>query len=230
MLEHSKSAAPGEISDSTGLEFLPGTEVDATTPSPEAQAQSSGPDVFSDLAKLALAAGEIAPSEKILTLLDVRKPRREEFVRCHPTVVARINFYEDKETRAPYLIGPAVLEEMAALVGGGLRSVRLTLTATYNGSIFAWPVPIPADVKANRWHATAFAAAEEATKHWVRVVSGSGEYEVFRRLVNDGMVPVWPAEADTPEKMLRLAFSKVGGAELVNSSDHHVIRALKGIF
>ena len=131
--------------------------------------------------------------------------------------------------RAPFLIGPAVIEEMATLVGNGVRAVRLTLTASYTGSVFAWPVPIPADTRVNMWHATAFAAAEEAVKHWIRVVAGSGRYDIFRRLVSDGMVPTWPEEAGTPEKMLRLAFSKVGGAELINDPDHSVIRALKGI-
>jgi hypothetical protein len=223
-----EAGTPGNITENASLD--PSNDRgETTTPTPEAQALSKVPDVFSDLAKLALTAGEIAPSEKVLTILDVRKPRREEFVRCHPTITARINYYEDKETRAPYLIGPAVLEEMATLVGKGVCAVKLTLTASYTGSVFAWPVPIPADTRANRWHSTAFAAAEEASKHWVRLVAGSGHYDVFRRAVNEGMVPVWPEEADTPEKMLRLAFSKVGGAELINDPDHSVIRALKGI-
>jgi len=117
---------------------------------------------------------------------------------------------------------------MVELVQGGVRQVVLTLTASFTGSVFAWPVPVPADVHANAWHATAFHAAEEATKHWVRIVAGTGHYEIYRRLINDGTVPNWPEEADTPEKMLRLAFSKVGGAELINDLEHPVIQTLEG--
>ncbi len=185
-------------------------------------------DVFSDIARLGLSAEEIAPSEKVLSLLDVRKPKRDEFVRCHPEITARINIYEDSEDRSVYLVGPPVLERMGQLVQRGVKSVKLTLTANYGGGIFAWPVPVPADVKANAWHATAFHAAEEASMHWVRVVAANGRYEVFRRAVNEAMTPTWPAEADTVEKMLRLAFSKVGGAEVINDPEHPVILKLEG--
>jgi hypothetical protein len=185
-------------------------------------------DVFNDIVRLGLSATEIAPSEKVLSLLDVRKPKRDEFVRCNPEIAARINIYEDSEDRSVYLVGPTVLERMFELVQGGVKSVKLTLTANYGGGMFAWPVPIPADVRANAWHATAFHAAEEATKHWVRVVAGHGRYEVFRRTVNQGTTPTWPVEADDVEKMLRLAFSKVGGAELINNLDHPVILKLEG--
>jgi hypothetical protein len=185
-------------------------------------------DVFSDIVRLGLSAEEIAPSEKVLSLLDVRKPKRDEFVRCHPEITTRINIYEDSEDRSVYLVGPTVLERMVQLVQRGVKSVKLTLTANYGGGMFAWPVPVPADVGANAWHATAFHAAEEATKHWVRVVAGNGRYDVFRRFVNEGATPTWPAEADTVEKMLRLAFSKVGGAEVINEPDHPVILKLEG--
>jgi len=192
------------------------------------EAQAPDVDVFSDIAKLGLSASEIAPSEKVLTVLDVRKPKRDEFVRCHPTLAARINIYEDGETRAVYLIGPSVLGRMAELVQGGVKPVTLTLTANYGGGVFAWPVPVPADVRANQWHATAFHAAEEAAKHWIRLVAGNGQYDVFRRTVNEGVMPVWPEEADTVEKMLRMAFAKVGGAELINDPEHPIVLALEG--
>lgn len=182
-------------------------------------------DIFSDVAALGVWIDELIPSQKVLTHIQVRKPKRDEWVRCHGTLVARLNIYEDQEARATYLVMPAALEPMADLV----KQVRLTLTATYAGAFFAWPVPVPADVRANAWHASAFAAAEVATRSWVRVTAGDGEYTVHKRTVNEGKVPEWPGEIVDVPTMLRYAFAKVGGAEVIENTAHPIVQRLLGI-
>lgn len=186
---------------------------------------TSATDIFSDVAALGVSVDELIPSQKVLTHLQVRKPKRDEWVRCHTELAATLNIYEDNENRATYLVLPAALEPMADLV----KRVRLTLTASYSGAIFAWPVVVPADVRANAWHASAFSAAEIATRSWVRISAGDGEYSVHKRSVNDGKVPEWPAEIADLSTMLRFAFAKVGGAEVIESTIHPIVQKLMGI-
>ena len=189
-------------------------------------AAPAGPvDIFSDIAALGVSVDELIPSQKVLTHLQVRKPKKDEWVRVHPTLAATLNIYEDQEARATYLVMPAALEPMADLV----KRVRVTLTASYSGVFFAWPVPVPADVRANAWHASAFAGAEVATRSWVRIAAGDGEYSVHKRSVNDGKVPEWPGEIPDLPTMLRYAFAKVGGAEVIETTDHPVVQRLLGI-
>jgi len=182
-------------------------------------------DIFADVTALGVSVTELIPSQKVLTHLQVRKPKKDEWVRVHPTLAAVLNIYEDNESRATYLVTPAALEPMADLV----KRVRLSLAASYSGVFFAWPVPVPADVRANAWHASAFAAAEIATRSWVRVTAGDGEYTVHKRTVNDGKVPEWPGEIPDLPTMLRFAFAKAGGAEVIETPEHPVVQRLLGI-
>ncbi|MCU0751483.1 MAG: hypothetical protein MUC40_00365 [Akkermansiaceae bacterium] len=182
-------------------------------------------DIFADVAALGVSPDELIPSQKVLTVLPVRKPKRDEWVRCHTTLAATLNLYEDGEERATYLVTPAALEAMGDLI----KRVRLVLAVNYSGQFFAWPVAIPADVRANAWHASAFAAAEVAARSWVRVSAGNGQYDVHKRIANDGKLPEWPAEIPDVPTMLRFAFGKPGGGEVIDSTEHPVVQRLLGM-
>lgn len=183
------------------------------------------PDIFDDIAALGISVDELIPSQKVITHLQVRKPKRDEWIRCHAELATNLNIYEDGENRTTYLVLPAALEPMADLI----KRVRLTLTASYSGAIFAWPVVVPADVRANAWHASAFAAAEIATRSWVRISAANGEYAVHKRSVNEGKLPEWPAEISDISTMLRYAFAKVGGAEVIENTSHPIVQNLQGV-
>jgi hypothetical protein len=198
------------------------------TPTQKPPTKAEAPkDIFDDVAALSKTVEEIAPSERIITSLQVRKPRKDEFIRIHPEIRVALNLYEDKEARVDYLIGPKVLEEVNNLVG--VRRVLLSLAATYGGEYFAWPVPVPADVRANRWHATAFQGAEESARGWVRLKAATSEYEIYRRTINDAKAPKWPEEVPDTGSLLRLAFGAGGGGgEVINDPDHEILKRLRG--
>lgn len=67
-------------------------------------------DIFDDLESLGRTLHEVTPSEILLTSLPVRKPKKDEWVRCHPTIKTPANIYEASESRETYLILPAVLD------------------------------------------------------------------------------------------------------------------------
>ncbi len=183
-------------------------------------------DIFSDVVALSKSIDEIAPSEQILTSLDPRKPRKDEFVRCHPDIRVSLIIYEDKTNRVEYVLGPNVIQAMNDLVG--VRRVMLTLSANYQGEFFGWPVPIPADVRANRWHATAYQGCEQATRGWIRLKPSTNCYLIYRREVENAREPVWPNEVRTPQELARLTYGGGGGGDVIDSLQHEVVRRLKG--
>jgi len=119
----------------------------------------------------------IVASESVLTVLEVRKPKKDEWVRCNETIATAVNIYETTDTRETFLILPDALEAMENVV----KYVCLTLAVNYNGEVFIWPVPIPLGNKPYRAYVSAHAAAELATSHWIRIAWDGTGYNVTRR-------------------------------------------------
>ena len=222
---------PYDISDGTELtvpseEGHPGVETEPTSSNKSSRnvedvTPKSG-DIFDDLAALGRPLDELLPSEKVLTSLPVRKPKRDEWVRLHPEIHARVYVYESKDDQSWYVVLPDFLEPLLDVV----RYVEMSLAVNYAGTPFAWPVPLPTESKSHRAHVTAFAGAEQARREWVRISWGDGEYDVYRRS-SAKVEPKWPSEIGSASEMLRFA-SKAGGFEVIDSMDHPVVRGLLG--
>ncbi len=203
-------------------ENKPASAKDNTTNSEEVTPNTG--DIFDDLAALGRPIDEIVPSEKVLTSLPVRKPKRDEWIRLHPEIHTRVYTYESREDNSWYVVLPTVVEPMLDVV----RYVQLTLAVNYGGSAFVHPVPVPTERKPHRAHVTAFAGAEQAMREWVRISWNGGEYGIYRRQHSGAKVePAWPAEVTNPSEMLRFA-AKAGGIEVIDSLDHPVVRELQG--
>ena len=234
-----RHASDGEASHQLGQEQNDGTEL--TVPSVEgnrvdenqpASAENNiqnavnvtpkKHDIFDDLAALGRPLDEIIASEKLLTALPVRKPKREEWIRVHQTLFARVYVYEAKDERSWYVVLPNVVEALRDVV----RYVQMSLAVNYVGTPFVWPVPIPAERKPYQAHISAFAAAELGGKEWVRITWAGNDYEVYRR-ASAKVDPVWPTEITNAPEMLRFA-AKAGGFEIIDSLDHPVVRGHLG--
>lgn len=185
---------------------------------------ATGPrDIFDDLSSLGLTLDDLTPSKKILTGLEVRKPKKDEWVCCHLEIAAKVNIYQPSDTRETYLILPEVLDTMGDVV----RHVCMTLAVNYAGEVFIWPVPVPMGRSPHKAHLSAAAAAKLATKQWIRIAWKGSDYEVMRRTGN-AKAPQWPAEVSTASDMLRLA-CKPGGIEIIETAEHPVVRELLGL-
>jgi len=189
---------------------------------PEIQKKEEG-DIFDDLASLGRTLDELVPSEKLLVALPVRKPRKDEWIRCHKEIATPVNVYENKETREYFLILPAALEAMEDVV----RHVRFTLSVTFSGGAFIWPVPIPSGRRPHSAHISAHAGSEAATNQWIRIFWKENSYEVVHRRTK-GKDPDWPEEIPDASAMLRFA-CKPGGIEVVDSLEHPVVKELLGL-
>ena len=99
---------------------------------------------FADLEKIRLSpedTAEIATKE-VLTRIPVRRPRRDEFIRCHsdPAMSLAVTIYVDRnEQDDVYFVAPS----MRGALAEDLKPVLLQLAITRKGVLFIWPLTIP---------------------------------------------------------------------------------------
>jgi hypothetical protein len=166
---------------------------------------------------------------KQLTMVRVRKPRRQEWVRVHPdpayhAKVATIVLKEDENSKEEiYLVAPRVAEDMAD---------EITLTTLYlamnrQGDVFIWPCrdPTPELRRGDTAATSRLEAIEAAMTRYVRVQWKSPAYEIsFRDASIVETEPVWP---DKPfSELIKLAFFRVG--LYIDDPNHQVIKILQG--
>lgn len=161
--------------------------------------------------------------EQVLTTVPVRKPKRTEFFRVHPSYVLDTYLLErdtgmEKET---YLTTP----EVQHLVASELRQQRLFTAITKNGVVFLWPVKLPSDEndRMRRTADSALQAAEQAKNLWVKLAWNRylGAYEIFRAKGDLGD-PQWPDKSF--RDLIEIAFRN----NLIDREDHPVIKELSG--
>ena len=166
---------------------------------------------------------------KQLTMVRVRKPRRQEWVRVHPdpayhAKVATIVLKEDENSKEEiYLVAPRVAEDMAD---------EITLTTLYlamnrQGDVFIWPCrdPNPELRRGDTAATSRLEAIEAAMTRYVRVQWKSPAYEIsFRDASIVETEPVWP---DKPfSELIKIAFFRVG--LYIDDPNHQVIKILQG--
>lgn len=165
-----------------------------------------------------------AGTEKLIVDTPVRRPNGQEFVRVHPEEGYRLvpaAIIEVKEDREVYLVDPS----LADVLNEELHLVGLFTTISKQGAVFLWPVKLPkADGRANSWHTSAMAGAQEAMQAWVRVKANmaAGAYDVFKAK-GEIPEPQWPNV--TFARLLELAFKD---DRIIRDLNHAVIKRLHG--
>lgn len=160
--------------------------------------------------------------KKLITTIPARKPNRQVFVRVQPDEAYRLTtaVIEHKEDNEIYLVAPSMHDALA----DEIAFVTLFTAIDRQSNLFLWPVKLPKDDgRANAWHLSALAAAEEAMKAWVRVAANMGAqaYDVFRATGNLPE-PEWP-ELDL-KKILKIAFRD----RYIDADDHPIVKKLQG--
>lgn len=158
--------------------------------------------------------------KKILTTVRVRKPNRQWFIRCHPTMRLETTVVELKDDDETYLVSAAMREELLEEVVAKV----LILSMTRQGNPFIWPIRLPDSTgRLDEWSRSAIEAARHAETRWVRVAADrhAGCYQVH---MADGNFP----EPEWPDKplvdLLRIAFRD----RYIDTVDHPVVAQLRG--
>jgi hypothetical protein len=177
--------------------------------------------IFGDLGKLEVTPAAQVGAREILSIIAVRRPKPTEFIRVDPTRSLTSIIYEDRDQEEVYFIDPHIRPLMIA----GTAIKLLTLTANQAGVPFIWPVPCIDDAtRRNLWNESARAAFHLAEHKWVKLVGDrvAGQYRVY---IAEGELPP-PRFPDKPfNELLKIAF----GNRLIDSEDHHIIKAMRGL-
>jgi len=193
------------------------TEPAVAAPSPEP------PDPF-DPAALRLDANYAAGLgvKKVLTVVPVRRPGKQEWFRVRPGDEWRIQtaIFEAEVDRETYLVDRSLWGELA-----GTISPALILTCVNRaGDLFLWRCKLPGpDGRPNHWIDSALAVAREAEVEWRRMAANmaAGHYDAFRPSA-ELPDPEWP---DRPfREIIRTAFQ----GRMIDSLDHPLLRQLRG--
>jgi hypothetical protein len=178
-----------------------------------------------DLANLRVSQNfaEETPVKKLLTTVRVGKPGPQDFIRVHPSPAYRalVAILELKDDREVYIVAGSIAEEPQ--VKAECYAATLFTCITRTGTLFLWPVRVPASSgKANDWHVSAAMAADHGTRGWIRVKANmsSRSYDIFaaETKIPD---PEWPAF--TFQELINAAFRD----RLINHLDHPVLKQLR---
>jgi len=177
-----------------------------------------------DPAALRVSADMEIATEKVLTAVPVRKPRRDEFFRVHSDEEFTLDVLaverDDGMDRETYIVTPACADAVVEVA----RKVRLFTCISKRGTVFLWPAKLPVEGSAGRRYSeTALRIAEEAKALWVRMWGDRalGGYAMVRAKGNLEE-PKWPDKEF--RALLRIAFQD----RIVDRPDHPLIRELAG--
>jgi len=183
----------------------------------------SNDDIF-DPARLRLTQdfSKLIGVKKMLTVIQVRKPGKQEFVRVHPDPdfcieTAVLEFKEENET---YLVDPSLWNDLP----GELIPKVLYTTLNRQGVLRLWPIRLPDEEgKLDDWNQSALESASIAKKAWVRVSSNraAGMYETFQATGNHDE-PEWPDISFT--EILKIAFKN----QYIDNWNHPALLKLRG--
>lgn len=180
----------------------------------------TSPNPF-DPSSLRLPADEVGDieTETLITSIEVRKPKRDEFFRVDPNrheTIATIEMDRDV-----YVVSPAMRNELA----GEWTPADLRVAVNRDETVFLWPVKqAKAGERQIAWHASANAAASEAERSWVRIKANmnKGAYDAVRAK-GELEAPKFPDLTMT--ELLELGF---GAGRLIDSPEHPVVKKLRG--
>jgi hypothetical protein len=160
----------------------------------------------------------------VFTMIPVRKPNRQEFVRVRPGDEWRFETgtFKDDDSGEFYMVSPQLWYELP----GEVKPTCLTTCISRNSPVpFLWPIMLPGpDGRPNRWHESAAEAARHAERDWLRVVAdmSAGCY-VPHVAAGNLAEPEWPEKLKMGD-LIRLAFRD----RFINDVDHPALRRLRG--
>jgi hypothetical protein len=185
---------------------------------PSSPASPTPPDPF-DIEALRISPEYVASVavKKILTTIPVRKPNKQEWVRCHPDPDFRLSAWavDLTEDREFYILTPRIYQTLS----GFAVPVTLWTTITTTRALTLWPIVNPGpDGRDNSAYKSARDAAERATKLWTRLAWNNSlkAYDIFEP--GDELAdPVWPDALDGGmQALIKIAFRD----RLINELDH----------
>jgi len=162
-------------------------------------------------------------TERHLSIIPVRKPGKQDYVRVHPSERFRhpCGLFMLKGDERPYMVAPHIYDAFQE----DMKLVELRLTIDRQGHLLLWPVPQPpVEGKEHSYNFSQRAAADEAEDQWLRMYSiqSLGQYE-SKTAESNIPDPEWPDRTMT--ELLEIAFSD---EHIIDKLEHPAIKTLLG--
>jgi hypothetical protein len=169
--------------------------------------------------------GDALEVEEVLTVVTVRKPGKEAYVRVHPDEGYRGSYriLNLKDTREMWLVKRELWPQLVA--EPCFVPLLLVTAVTMQGDTFLWPLRIPGpDGRIDEWGRSERAAADLARTSWVRVMAKQGGvgYATVKAKGVQLPEPRWPAL--NFKELVTIAFRD----RVIGEADHPMLRRLRG--
>jgi len=176
-----------------------------------------------DLARIKLSTDYegLESVKKLITVVPVKKPNAQEFVRVHPSPEMRLQtttliLKDEGET---YLVEKDLWPELLAETA----PVCLYTAINRQGVLFLWCVKMPIKTNKQNWTKSTLDAIGAAQKGWIRMQANmsGGYYDIYKASGNLPE-PEWPEL--TFQEIIRIAFRD----RFIDSLDHPALKQLRG--
>ena len=159
------------------------------------------------------------------TVIQVRKPRQDEFFRVVPgeEYSMNVNIVEMKSDNEWYLVDEDILPEIQ--FEPQLKVMQLYVCVTQNSTPFLYLIPLPdSEGKINAWHKSGHISMEEAKSFWIRrQADHSNQSYLVTKAINGQLLdPRWPTEP--LDDLIEKGFDHL----YIDRIDHPVLRRLRG--
>jgi hypothetical protein len=162
-------------------------------------------------------------AKKVLTVVPVKKPSKEAFVRTStdPAHWQQFAILELKELGKTYLLTPGVAAALRDDSESTLQRANLVLSVDKRGNPFLWPLKV--SERESEWNLSARRGAEIAKGQWARITANMNA-QAYDTMVasNQASDPAWPSESYS--EILSLAFK----GRVIDTLDHPAIQELRG--
>ena len=183
------------------------------------------PEIDPYAPELHIVSGPDFNIDKPLIQVKERKPKKDEYVRVHPDLVADYGLYEfddGGQERERFLVLPKV----RYLLDNELMPHRVHVAINRYGEPFIWAIKLPQEgnVGGHTWLETALMCAEQAKHLWIKVKSNraAGMYEAVKAQGELGD-PEWPRGKNLRD-FVELAFK----GKVIDRPDHPVLLKMSG--
>jgi hypothetical protein len=176
-----------------------------------------------DLSKLRLSQSyeENSGVWKLLTVVHVGKPGKQDFIRVNPdeSYRATLALLVLDDEREFYLVQANLVPELV----GEYKAYTVYTVVSMQGVVRLWPVRIPdPEGRIDLWQSSSAEGAQRAMTQWVRVKADMSLRAYQIHVSDSAAEPAWPEESF--QELIRIGFK----GRCIDSLEHPVVKRLRG--
>jgi hypothetical protein len=197
------------------------TKSNGSLPSDPDERMEQAERAFADLKSIAIDPQDLIGGRRIRSVIPVRRPKPNEFVRAHPDTESytMLYLYEVDRDETYY-----VQKEMVNFFTNGIVAKLITVAVNQWNHAFLWPVPNnDARTLRNSFNQSHRRAYHEAKTKWIKMYREEGA-DLYTVVEAVGNLPPPQFPEEPFDQLLEVGFR----GKIVNRPDHDVILGQAG--